>query len=122
MKKTPQAGLEPATLRLTVECSAIELLRIIFRYQLTFLVIQLFTPSFHTETYGVLTHYKIKIFYCKVFFIFYSCPFRKVLPIPQIQSAWLTVRRMFRYLLFRRLSCTLFCRMPVIPITCVRLI
>lgn len=27
-KKTPQAGLEPATLRLTVECSAIELLRI----------------------------------------------------------------------------------------------
>ena len=26
--KTPQAGLEPATLRLTVECSAIELLRI----------------------------------------------------------------------------------------------
>lgn len=28
IKKTPQAGLEPATLRLTVECSAIELLRI----------------------------------------------------------------------------------------------
>ena len=27
-RKTPQAGLEPATLRLTVECSAIELLRI----------------------------------------------------------------------------------------------
>lgn len=28
IEKTPQAGLEPATLRLTVECSAIELLRI----------------------------------------------------------------------------------------------
>ena len=28
-RKTPQAGLEPATLRVTVECSAIELLRII---------------------------------------------------------------------------------------------
>ena len=30
--KTPQVGLEPTTLRLTAECSAIELLRNIYNY------------------------------------------------------------------------------------------
>ena len=35
-EKTPQAGLEPATPRLTAECSAIELLRIISCIQLSY--------------------------------------------------------------------------------------